>query len=70
MKQLAARFTGYWTAKVKLQDKPLAAPEPVFGAPRPLTGFFAGLSADQKKLALAYCGEESHGDPAFLLRKG
>ena len=33
--------------------------------PRPLTGFFAGLTAEQKKAALEYRGDENHGDPTF-----
>jgi hypothetical protein len=65
MNQLAARLSNFWTA-VTLQDKPLAAPEPVFGTPRPLTGFYAGLTPEQKKLVLEYDGDESHGDPEFM----
>jgi hypothetical protein len=68
MNQLAARFTSFWTT-VTLQDKPLAAPEPVFGTPRALTGFYAGLTAEQKKLALDYNGEETHGDTEFLRKR-
>jgi hypothetical protein len=32
---------------------------------RPMRGFFAGLSAEQKKQALEYRGEESHGDKSY-----
>jgi hypothetical protein len=49
--------------EVTLQDKPLAEPDPVYGQGRPMTGFFAQLTPAQKALALAYRGEENHGDP-------
>jgi hypothetical protein len=44
-----------------LQDKALPDPEPVNGVPREPTGFFAGLSPDQKAKALAYRGAENFG---------
>jgi hypothetical protein len=69
MNQLAARFSNFWTAAVTLRDAPLAAPEAAFGSPRPLTGFYAGLTAEQKKLALEHDGDETHGDPQFLRRR-
>ena len=53
---------------VTLQDKPLAEPEPAFGKGRPLTGFFANLTPEQKARALAYKGEENHGDSGFQKR--
>lgn len=34
-------------------------------APRPMTGFFAGLTPAQRVAALAYDGPENHGDPTF-----
>jgi hypothetical protein len=68
MNQLVARFTNLWSA-VTLQDKPLADPEPVFGKPRPLTGFYAGLTPEQRKLVLEYDGDETHGDPEFLRKR-
>jgi hypothetical protein len=49
---------------VTLQDKPLAEPELVH-SPRPMTGLFATLTVEQKKMVLDYCGEESFGDPTF-----
>ena len=54
--------------EVTLQDKPLAEPEPVFGQGRPMTGFFATLSAAQKARALAYRGDENHGESEFPKR--
>ena len=69
MNQLVARFSNFWTAAVTLQDKPLAAPEAVFGTPRPMTGFYAGLTPEQKKLALRYDGEENHGDAEFQRKR-
>jgi hypothetical protein len=68
MNQLVARFANFWST-VSLQDKPLAEPEPVFGAPRPLTGFYAGLTSEQKKLVMEYNGDETHGDPEFLRKR-
>lgn len=35
---------------------------------RPMTGFLATLSYDQRRAALAYQGEESHGDAEFAIR--
>ena len=37
-------------------------------APREMTGFFAGLTDEQKAAALSYDGPESHGDAALLRR--
>lgn len=34
--------------------------------PRPMTGFWAHLTPEQKAKALAYRGPENHGDRAFL----
>jgi len=67
MVELAKKFFG-WT-NIRLIDKPLPEPEPVNAQPRPMNGFFAGLSAEQKKQALAYRGDESHGDKSFCHAK-
>ena len=64
MVELAKKFFG-WT-NVRLVDKPLPEPEPVNAKARPMTGFFAGLTPEQKKQALEYRGEEAHGDREFL----
>jgi hypothetical protein len=45
--------------------KPLPEPEPFCATPRPMTGFFATLTQEQKKLALEYRGDETHGDNAL-----
>lgn len=34
--------------------------------PRKMTGFFAQLTDEQKKKALEYTGDESHGEPDLL----
>jgi hypothetical protein len=65
MNALAHKLLG-WTTLVRLTDKPLPEPEPLNAKARPMSGFFAGLTADQKKQALEYRGEESHGDKSFL----
>ena len=56
-----------WTFSwFRWEAKTLREPEPINGAPRPMTGFFAHLSDAQKRDALAYRGDEGHGDPSFL----
>jgi hypothetical protein len=49
-------------------DMPLPEPEAVYTTARPITGFFAGLTVEQKARALAYRGPEAHGDPSFMRR--
>lgn len=61
VKQLAAWFSG-----VTVQDKP-REPEPVY-AERKMTSFFGSLSPDRRMSALAYRGEEDHGDPELRTR--
>lgn len=41
--------------------KPVPALEPVRPASRPMTGFLATLSADQREKALGYQGSDTHG---------
>lgn len=53
--------------RIRLNDKPLPEPEPINAIPRPMTGFFAGLSPEQKKAALNYRGPEHHGSDEFLV---
>ena len=65
MNALAKKLRG-WATSVRLTDKPLPEPEPINAKARPMSGFFSGLSADQKKRALEYRGEDSHGDKSFL----
>jgi len=43
--------------------------DPINAKPRPMTGFFAHLTPEQKAAALAYRGLENHGDPAFLTKR-
>jgi hypothetical protein len=64
MNQLVARVTEFFSS-VTLQAKPLAEPEPVYGKERPLTGFLATLTNEQKARVRAYSGDENHGDPEF-----
>jgi hypothetical protein len=61
-----AKLSRGWANLVRLTDKPLPEPEPLNAKARPMSGFFAGLSAEQKRKALEYRGEESHGDKSFL----
>jgi hypothetical protein len=49
--------------------KDLPEPEPVYGAGRTVTSFFASLSPDQQKRSLEYRGPENHGDPELLRNK-
>ena len=60
----AARRARQWASTFK----PLPEPEPVYAPqPRPMTGLFASLSSEQQRKALAYKGEENHGDTSFKL---
>jgi hypothetical protein len=43
------------------QSHPAPEPEPVRPQSRPMTGFLATLSAEQRAAALSYCGEDRHG---------
>ncbi len=65
---LKARFFGHFS-RVKLEAKPLAEPEAVNAVERPMTGFFATLTAEQKKKALSYRGDEEFGSTEFLRAK-
>lgn len=49
--------------------EPSPQPETASGMRRPMTGFFASLTADQQKAALSYAGPENHGNPEFRLDK-
>lgn len=53
--QAMKRFFG----GVKTIEKPLVAPEPVYGAARPMTGLFAQLSKEQREKVLGYQGPEN-----------
>jgi hypothetical protein len=64
MNALAHKLSGW--ARTLFVDKPLPEPEPVNAKARPMTGFFATLSAEQKQRALAYRGDENHGDQELL----
>lgn len=66
MRALAAAFSTSFSGW--LGPKPLPDPEPFCATPRPMTGFFATLTAEQKKLALEYRGKETHGDESFAQR--
>jgi hypothetical protein len=46
----------------RLETKQPSSPEKVRGVARRMTGFFAGLTAEQKKRALEYGGPDWHGD--------
>lgn len=37
-------------------------PEPVYGHERPMTGFLATLTPEQREAALAYRGPDNHGE--------
>lgn len=63
----ALKKLGAAWSRVTLSPKPLPEPEPVYSAARPITGFFAGLTAEQKARALAHTGDDSHGDSAYHL---
>lgn len=55
----------YQSASVRLSPKALPEPEPICAKSRPMTGFLATLTDEQKKKAKAYRGDDHHGDRAF-----
>lgn len=63
MAALLARLPGF--RSLMLLDKPRPEPEPVYTRTRPMTGFFATLTDEQKARALAYKGQEDFGDLSF-----
>ncbi len=50
------------TARVR-SSRPVQGSGPLAG--RPMTGFFAGLTPEQRRKALAYRGPENHGSDEF-----
>jgi hypothetical protein len=60
MNALATRLSN-WLASVGLQGKPLSEPEPINAAERPMSGFFATLTEEQKRAAVDYRGPENVG---------
>lgn len=52
-----------------MQAPPQAPPEPLYGTPRPMTGFFATLSAENQARLRACTDDESFGDDEFLLNR-
>jgi hypothetical protein len=64
-----AKFTGRLFGRNGTSHVRLPEPDPINAKPRPMTGFIATLTPEQRKAALAYRGPEGHGDPAFLLRR-
>lgn len=69
MNAIAAKI-GHLINRIRLVEKPLPEPEPINAIPRPMTGFFANLSPEQKQKALAYRGPENHGPHEFLAKSG
>ena len=61
-----ARLAHDLMARVWVAEKPLPEPE-MACTPRPVVGFFAGLTIEQKAKALAYRGPEDFGDEQFKL---
>ena len=59
-------FARQFLSRVTLDPKQPPEPELVCGNPRPMTGFFASLTDDQKRRALSYRGEDNHGSPESL----
>lgn len=73
MQSLLNRLVPDWlssrTQQVRLVDKPLPEPEPICATPRKMTGLFASLSAEQKKLVLSYRGDECVATDGMPRRK-
>lgn len=51
--------------RVGFLDKTMTEPEILHGTERPMTGFIATLTPEQKERAFGYRGPENHGDEAF-----
>lgn len=60
MARLKKSLLGSEAPSVRLDARQPALPVPVHGEPRPMTGFFAGLTEEQKRRALAYRGPDYH----------
>jgi hypothetical protein len=54
-----------WGAKAESSAPPPRDPEPVYDSTRPVTGFFATLTAEQKAAALKYSGEDCYSAGEF-----
>lgn len=50
--------------RAKPVGKPLTEPDAAYGKPRPMTGFLATLTAEQRKVALDGVETDLLGDPA------
>lgn len=61
MLALAKQLLGY---RVKLEPKPLAEPEPAYAQPRPMVGFLALLTPEQRAALLSYKDRVCMGDAA------
>lgn len=46
-----------------LAEASKGVPEPAFGKPRPMTGFLATLTEEQKEAVLSFKGPDLLGDP-------
>jgi hypothetical protein len=61
-----ARFTDAVVASATKVDVHPTTYEPRVKPARPMTGFLALLSPEERAAALAYDGPQDHGDEAFL----
>ena len=61
-----AKLTHEVMETISQTPKNLPVAEPM-ETPRPMTGFFASLSPEQKAAALSYCGPEDLGEPNGVL---
>jgi hypothetical protein len=64
-----AKWLGLGAREVVRTEQPVPTLDPVYTESRPMTGFFAGLTAEQKRAVLNYTGPENHGDPTFSKRQ-
>lgn len=61
MSQLLTWLSGL-PRRVQLQGRPALEPELLRPEERAMTGFLSTLSDAQQRAALAYCGDDTHGD--------
>lgn len=66
MRALAKAFVDYFQnlGRPRLEDKPLAPPEPAYGKSVPMTGLWDNMTDEQKNIVRGYKGSQNLGNPA------
>lgn len=64
-----AQYAHGFARMIRLESKPLPAPEPLERKSLPMTGLFAHLPEDKKKFVLNYKGQSNIGGKEYQLGK-